>query len=290
MNNYWERMTHAEAEAARLRQQLADPAGRLNKITNKGQRSTEGRRLAQRLRERYDEADRADIALVALSSAGDDGQDISSSLLDSRTFSRAGGLRDKIHELRDLECAQHLKDYVLSPQKCHILRLANDTSQNDCHLMHQTFKFNHERRHPTTGKRLKQRELMAADSVVPAPEIFRVAELQALDSRLLVGDAANVQHEDLKGSECKSVMWVLVNIYDTVESAGAVYNGWSTSGAEGDEHWMSLEVRFSLLYDVIVLVAAAAAAASLKCTSEEARVRCTALNMSACTCTAMLEI
>ena len=90
MNNYWERMTHAEAEVARLRQQLADPAGRLNKITNKGQRSTEGRRLAQRLRERYDEADRADIALVALSSAGDDGQNISSSLLDSPTFARAG--------------------------------------------------------------------------------------------------------------------------------------------------------------------------------------------------------
>ena len=56
--------------------------------------------------------------------------------------------------------------------------------------------------------------------------------------RKLDGDAGNVQHEDRRGAEAKSVDWCFIHALQSAENSSM--GGMATLGTKEDPHWMML--------------------------------------------------
>ena len=178
---------------------------------------------------------------------GDDGEyDQRMDLEKTAWFRRV--LRTKLEEDR-AECAEHLATHALRPEKFFLAKMLLRVSGRAMEWMTSLCKFDHSQV-DADGNRLRVREMMHADSKVPAPLICPAKEINKLidaeihhesapaDGGTRVPDRVNIQSDDRKAAVVRDVRWLVAELI--TDTADRYCGGWASDGSVDKPHWVML--------------------------------------------------
>lgn len=158
------------------------------------------------------------------------GHDVRGHIAKSKFFKPA---LDSIHALRDAKIAKHLSERVFTSAKCALLRLIVKNSKRECGLIQQTFKYEH----LPNGRRV--REKLCEGSAFPAPELFSIEGITAVEKQALNASGVKLrEHSDKRGADISGERYSLdTAIFNGIEAAKTNRTGgMATKGTQDDPH------------------------------------------------------
>ena len=143
----------------------------------------------------------------------------------------------EMNAARDAQVATHLREHSFFDDAFSLLRLVCKLSLRECHLIEQSFKWEH---HPNGTK---SRRMLMTDSKEPAPLIFNVAGIKASEQRAM--DSSKLllhEHTDGRGADVSGKPGgVDQAIFNGLQSTrGDRTGGMATAGTEEDPHLVNL--------------------------------------------------
>ena len=150
---------------------------------------------------------------------------------------RFSSVMREIYLARDKQILEHLTTAVFYADAFSLLRLICKLSKRECHLIEQSFKYEHR------ANGTKVRHMLCADSTVPAPSLFNVAAIAAsersaeLSSKLLLHE-----HSDRRGADVSGRPGGLDQaIFNGLEATKTDRTGgMATKGTAADPHLIAL--------------------------------------------------
>lgn len=212
---------------------LTDEAGRrvkkIKPISSKTCWSKWTRRLARTL-QRFDHGDRVRLTLGMLRLASEDGADLRRDLSKHTQFKQ---FVREIHEGRDKQIGEHLREVVYPAEVWAVLRLVCNLSKREANMIDLATKY----RRLIDGSMVRHK--LAPDSKHPAPQIFSLTDINSEEEKAIEATGVAFQaHGDRRGADVAaapfSVDRALFNSIKATEQSRT--GGMATSGAEGDEH------------------------------------------------------
>ena len=218
--NYWKR------EAGRLKEALVVASAALSDKQDRVSFMERGvshfYREVAALREklkRWDKRNWTELCIAALKGGEADQLDYTVDIRDCVSFREA--LKD-IHRQRDESNLEWLQGHAFRGEKQILAKMAHRISARRTGWQNSLFKFDHSARDPTSGKPLRKREKMNADSSVNAPELFNPKVLRAIVAKEMGSDGpVHVEQADRNAASVRDVAATMLQLI-----SGAASTAW----------------------------------------------------------------
>lgn len=218
-----QRAADAEARAEKAEQQpKAEPVSKstkpLGKIKNKQTQKRRARMVAAQLGRQHAD-DVVPVLINAVRRVATKKKlslkDLVAQMVSTRAFA---SFRAQAYRMRDDIIYKHLREQVFTPEAFALLRLVLNDSKRECHIVAQSFKYDH----LPNGK--KKRRMLAPDSHKPVPPIFDVADIIKTETAALqktgvtLHEGAERRSADVGGAPF-SLDRHMQNLHDAASSA-----------------------------------------------------------------------